>query len=153
MRRYLLLNYDASKGFRSKDYQYTYEDSGMTPLEYRRLREILFCAVTDNYASVPLESDLNKHARAWIFSKEYLSISIEYDRCLFRILDTHFQNRTANDANIKDLFKIPSTTENDTSSSLADINMMYVTSINRRLIQPTDGSLAYVIQQDATTQE
>ena len=36
---------------------------------------------------------------------------------------------------------------------MADINMVYVTPINCRLIQPTDGSLAYVIQQDATTQE
>ena len=37
--------------------------------------------------------------------------------------------------------------------SAADINMVYVTPINCRLIQPTDGFLAYVIQQDATTQE
>ena len=120
----------------------------MTPLENNRSREILYFAVTDNYGVVPLDSDLYEHANAWIDNKEYYSIRAEYDRCLFRILDTHFQNRSANIANIKDLFKIP-----DTSSTMADINMVYVTPINCRLIQPTDGSLAYVIQQDAMTQE
>ena len=35
VRRYLFLNYDASNGFSSRHYQYSYEDSGMLPLEYK----------------------------------------------------------------------------------------------------------------------
>ena len=38
VRRYLSLNYDASNGFSSRNYQYTYQDSGILPLEYTNLR-------------------------------------------------------------------------------------------------------------------
>ena len=47
-------------------------------------------------------------------------------------------------ANVISLFTIP-TTDLDTSSSVADINMAYVTPIKCRLLQPTDGFVAYTI--------
>ena len=62
-----------------------------------------------------------------------MEIRAEYDRVLFRILDVHFTDSIEDSANVISLFKIP-TTDVDTSSSVADINMVYVTPINCRLI-------------------
>ena len=124
----------------------------MLPLEYKRSREILFCAELDNTTLVPRDSDLANDARAWFYGNEYMELRAEYDRVLFRILDIHFTDSIEDSANVISLFKIP-TTDVDTSSSVADINMVYVTPINCRLVQSTDRSLAYVIQQDAMTQE
>ena len=145
VRRYLLLNYDASNGFSSRHYQYSFEDSGMLPLEYKRSREILFCAELDNTTLVPRDSDLANDARAWFYGNEYMELRAEYDRVLFRILDIHFTDSIEDSANVISLFTIP-TTDLDTSSSVAEINMVYVTPINCRLIQPTDGFVAYTIQ-------
>ena len=74
-----------------------------------------------------------------------MELRAEYDRVLFRILDIHFTDSIEDSANVISLFAIP-TTDWDTSLSVAEINMVYVTPINCRLIQPTDGFVAYTIQ-------
>ena len=110
-------------------------------------------AVIDNPTKVPTGSQLAWDAKFWNNSDEYHARRYDYERVLFSIMDIHFTSSEEDSANVDDLFKIPDISDDITSSSVADINMVYVTPINCRLIQPTYRSLEYVIQQDAMTEE
>ena len=54
---------------------------------------------------------------------------------------------------LMNLLKFEKVNEDSTSEICGDIKVVFISPISCRLVQPTDGSIAYIIQQDANRNE